>query len=60
MQKQLPFYSLSEIEDEVKRTLDILAPGGGFVFFPSHNIQADVSADRIDCMFQTVLENRRY
>jgi len=60
VQQKLPYYSLSEIEGEVKRTLDIMAPSGGFVFFPSHNIQANVTADRIDCMFRTVLDNRSY
>jgi uroporphyrinogen decarboxylase len=60
VQQQLPFMTPDEIEDEVKRTIDILAPGGGFVFFPSHNIQADVTADRIDRMYQTVLKHRDY
>jgi uroporphyrinogen decarboxylase len=54
IQKQLPYFNLEQIEDEVKRTLDIMAPGGGFVFFPTHNIQADVSPDRIDRMFRAV------
>ncbi|MFC1712336.1 uroporphyrinogen decarboxylase family protein, partial [Candidatus Poribacteria bacterium] len=58
IQQQLPFYTLEQIEDEVKGTIDILAPGGGFVFFPSHNIQADVSPDRIDCMYKSVLKYR--
>ncbi|MBN1671773.1 MAG: uroporphyrinogen-III decarboxylase [Kiritimatiellae bacterium] len=60
VQTQLPFLSVEEIEDEVRRTIDILAPGGGFVFFPSHNIQADVSPDRIDRTFRAVLEHGAY
>jgi uroporphyrinogen decarboxylase len=59
VQNQLPVYSAAQVEDEVKRTIDILAPGGGFVFFPTHNIQADVSAVNIDCMFNTVLNYSR-
>jgi len=55
VQQELPFLSPREIEDEVKRTLDVMAPGGGYVFFPSHNIQADVTPDRIDAMFRAVL-----
>jgi uroporphyrinogen decarboxylase len=31
-----------QVADEVKRIIDILAPGGGFVFAPVHNIQDDV------------------
>ncbi|MHB1347832.1 MAG: uroporphyrinogen decarboxylase family protein [Candidatus Humimicrobiaceae bacterium] len=52
VQKQLPFYSLKLIEEEIKRTMEIMAPGGGFVFFPSHNIQADVSPEKINCLFK--------
>jgi uroporphyrinogen decarboxylase len=60
VQQQLPFLTPDEIEDEVKHTLDILGPGGGFVFFPSHNIQADVTPERIDRMYRTVLQCRDY
>ncbi len=55
VQQVLPYASLQEIEDDVKRTLDILTPGGGFVFVPSHNIQADVTPDRIHKVYETVL-----
>jgi len=58
IQKQLPFFSLDQIEAEVNRSLDILAPGGGFVFFPTHNIQADVTPDRIDRMFTTAMRHQ--
>jgi len=60
VQQVLPFATLQQIEDEVKRTLDIMAPGGGYVFFPSHNIQADVTPDRIHHMYQTALQHRNY
>jgi uroporphyrinogen decarboxylase len=60
VQQELPFLSLDEIEDEIKRTIDIMAPGGGFVFFPSHNVQADVTPDRIDRVFNSVLKYRDY
>jgi uroporphyrinogen decarboxylase len=60
VQQQLPFFTPDQIEDEIKRTLDIMSPGGGFVFFPSHNIQADVSPDRIDRMYNTLIQYRGY
>lgn len=60
VQKQLPFYSLKEIEEEVKKTIEIMAIGGGYIFFPSHNIQADVSPDRIDCLFKSAIKYRNY
>ncbi len=60
IQQVLPFASLDEIEEDVKRTIDIMAPGGGYVFFPSHNVQADVTPDRFHKTFETALENRDY
>jgi uroporphyrinogen decarboxylase len=60
VQKQLPFYSSEEIEREVKRTIEIMSPGGGFVFFPTHNIQPDVPPENIDTMFRSVIKYRDY
>ncbi len=60
VQKVLPFATPQQIEDEIKRTLDIMAPGGGYVFVPSHNIQADVTPDRIHKVYQTALQHRSY
>jgi uroporphyrinogen decarboxylase len=60
VQTQLPVYSPDQIEEEVKRTLDIMAPGGGFVFFPTHNIQADVTPDRVDKLFRSVIRHGKY
>jgi uroporphyrinogen decarboxylase len=54
IQQQLPYMSPDEIQDEVKRTMDIMAPDGGYVFFPSHNIQADTEPEKIDRLFRTV------
>jgi len=60
IQKLLPFASYQEIEDEVKRIMDFMMPGGGFVFAPTHNIQADIEPVRIDRAYQTALRNRKY
>jgi len=60
IQTQLPFFTPEQIKEQVKKNLDIMMPGGGFVFFPSHNIQADVSPDRIEAMFQAVIEFGKY
>ena len=60
VQQVLTFASLREIEDEVNRTIDIMAPGGGYVFVPSHNIQPDVSADRLCRVYETALKRRSY
>jgi uroporphyrinogen decarboxylase len=41
-----------QVADEVKRTLDILAPGGGFVFTPVHNIREDVPPENFWAMWE--------
>ena len=45
-----------QVADEVKRIIDILAPGGGFVFAPVHNIQDDVPAENFWAMWDTLQE----
>jgi uroporphyrinogen decarboxylase len=55
-QQVLPFGSPQEVSDEVKRRIDDLAPGGGFVFAAVHNIQAQVPPQNIVAAFDTALE----
>ncbi len=49
-----------QVSDEVKRIIDILAPGGGFVFAPVHNIQDDVSPENFWAMWDTLQEYGKY
>ncbi len=49
-----------EVSDQVKRIIDILAPGGGFVFAPVHNIQDDVSPENFWAMWDTLQEYGKY
>ena len=49
-----------DVKDEVKKVLDILAPGGGFVFAPVHNVQDDVSPDNFWAMWDTLQEYGKY
>jgi uroporphyrinogen decarboxylase len=55
----LPFGKPREVVDEVKRRIDDLAPGGGFVFAAVHNIQAFVPPQNIVAAFETALEYSR-
>jgi len=50
----LPYGKPSQIKDEVKRAIDILAPGGGFVFNTVHNIQSDVPPENLDALFNAL------
>ncbi len=52
----LPFGKPQEVVDEVKRRIDDLATGGGFVFAAVHNIQAFVPPENIVAAFDTALE----
>jgi uroporphyrinogen decarboxylase len=52
-QVTLPFGTPEQVADEVKRRIDDLAPGGGFVFGPIHNVQAGVPLDNVLALFET-------
>jgi len=49
-----------EVEDQVKEILDIMAPGGGFVFTPVHNIQEDVPPANFWAMWDTLQDFGKY
>lgn len=49
-----------QVSDEVKRIIDILAPGGGFVFAPVHNVQDDVSPENFWAMWDTLQKYGKY
>ncbi|HDY64718.1 MAG TPA: hypothetical protein ENH84_00595 [Phycisphaerae bacterium] len=44
------------IRDEVKRNVEIFAPGGGFVFTQVHNIQFNVPAENIVAAYEAAYE----
>lgn len=52
-QTTLPFGTEAEVIEEVKRNIDDLAPAGGFVFAPIHNIQVGVPPENIVALFET-------
>ena len=49
-----------QVSDEVKKIIDILAPGGGFVFNTVHNIQEDVPPENFWAMWDTLMEYGKY
>jgi uroporphyrinogen decarboxylase len=48
------------IREEVRRTIEVLAPGGGYVFALTHNIQPDITPERVDTAYATALKHRYY
>jgi len=59
-QSTLNHGSPRQVADEVKRIIDILGPGGGFVFAPVHNIQDDVPPANFWAMWDTLQERGIY
>jgi uroporphyrinogen decarboxylase len=55
-QRVLPRGTPQEVKDEVRRRIDDLAPGGGFIFNTVHNIQADVPPENILAMWEALQE----
>ncbi|AOQ23637.1 hypothetical protein MTAT_12190 [Moorella thermoacetica] len=56
----LPRGTPAEVRDCVRRQIEILAPGGGFVFNTVHNIQADVPPQNLEAMLLTLKEYGKY
>jgi len=55
-QKVLPYGTEKDVKEEVKRRVNDLASGGGFVFCQVHNIQPDVPVENIIAMYKTLNE----
>lgn len=59
-QHVLPFGTVQEVRDEVKRRIETLGADGGFVLAPGHNIQSEVPPENAIAMFETALELGAY
>lgn len=59
-QKILPSGTVQEVKDEVKKNIEALAPGGGFVFSTVHNIQAEVPPENIMAMHEALQKFGKY
>jgi hypothetical protein len=59
-QRTLPFGTPDEVRREVRERIRTFGPGGGFVFNPIHNVQAQTPVENVLAMFETVREHGRY
>ena len=59
-QGTLPHGTPDQVREEVKRRIDDLAPGGGFVFNTVHNVQADVPPQNYLAMWEALQEYGGY
>jgi len=51
-QKVLPFGTPREVREDVKRSVEALSPGGGFVFNTIHNVQARVPVANLLALYE--------
>jgi uroporphyrinogen decarboxylase len=54
-QQILPYAGPAEIETEIRRNLEIMAAAGGYVFALTHNIQPDISPEKIVSAYEAVV-----
>ncbi|MGQ9781120.1 MAG: uroporphyrinogen decarboxylase family protein [Nitrososphaeria archaeon] len=53
-QRILGFGTVEDVRENVKKNIEVLAPGGGFVFATVHNIMANVPPENIVAVFEAV------
>ncbi len=56
----LPFGTPAEVRDEVKRVIEILGPGGGYMLGAVHTVMNDVPPENVLAMVDAVEEFGRY
>ncbi len=59
-QSTLPFGQIQDVRREVQERIKTLGKGGGFVFATIHNIQPDISPEKILAIFETVAKYGNY
>ena len=59
-QRVLPFGTPDEVRAETRRRLRDLAPGGGFVFNPVHNLQPGTPPENVAAMFAVARDYGSY
>lgn len=59
-QQTLPFGTPKEIRTQVRERIRVFGKGGGFVFNPSHNIQAKIPVENLLALFQAVKDFNKY
>lgn len=59
-QHVMPNGTVDEVRDEVKRRIDDLAPGGGYILSAVHSIQPDVPTQNIFQLYDCALDYGKY
>lgn len=59
-QSVLPFGTVDEVRQEVRRRIEDLAPGGGFVLAAVHNLRPEVPPENVVAMLEAACEFGKY
>jgi len=59
-QQILPYGTVQQVREEVKRRIEDLSLGGGFIFSAVHNIQSDVPPENFMAMWQALQDFGKY
>jgi uroporphyrinogen decarboxylase len=60
IQTWLPKGAPAQIREEVKKVIEVYAPGGGFIIAPTHNIEPDTPPENIVAAFEAAVEHGSY
>ncbi len=60
IQKLLPLGTIEEIREGVKKLIATYAPGGGYIFTTSHNVEPDTPAENTVAMYDAAYEYGKY
>lgn len=57
IQRTLPFGTVAQVRDEVRRLIDLIGAGGGYIASPSHDVPGDARPENVAAMIE-VLQSR--
>ena len=60
IQRTLPHGTPEDVREEVRRRVEVLAPGGGYIFCTAHNIQSDCPPENVNALLRAYRELGRY
>ena len=56
VQRVMPYGSVQDVRDTVRKLKTEMGRDGGYILAPAHHIQADTSLDNIKALYETALE----
>jgi uroporphyrinogen decarboxylase len=59
-QQVLAFGTPADVEEEVRKRIQALGPGGGYIIAPSNNLQPDASPENIIALFRAARKWGKY